>query len=62
MIEEAMIAANICAAKFLENHSRSLLYRIHEEPQEDKLNTAQEVLRSKEFKRLPAAKLINSLA
>ena len=62
MIEEAMIAANICAAKFLEKHSRSLLYRIHEEPQEDKLNTAQEVLQSNEFNKLPAAKLINSLA
>jgi ribonuclease R len=62
MIEEAMIAANICAAKFLEKHSRSLLYRIHEEPQEEKLITAQEVLQSKEFKKLPAPKLINSLA
>ena len=62
MIEEAMIAANICAAKFLEKHSRWLLYRIHEEPQEEKLNTAQEVLNSKEFRKLPAAELINSLA
>jgi ribonuclease R len=32
LIEEAMIAANVCAAKFLAKADRRLLYRVHEGP------------------------------
>jgi len=32
LIEEAMISANVCAARFLAKHERQLLYRVHEGP------------------------------
>lgn len=62
MIEEAMIAANICAAEFLDKNSRKLLYRIHDEPQKEKLSSCQEILDSREFGALPPAKMINAIA
>jgi len=37
MIEEFMIAANVCAAKFLTKHEMYALYRIHDVPSSDKL-------------------------
>ena len=37
MIEEAMISANICAAKFIKKHLGFGVYRIHEEPEHLKL-------------------------
>ena len=37
LIEECMIAANVCAARFLEKHKLSALYRIHEGPSADTL-------------------------
>ena len=37
IIEECMLAANVCAAKFLETHAIESLYRVHEPPQEEKL-------------------------
>lgn len=37
LIEECMIAANVCAAKFLKKHKMPLLYRIHEGPSPEKL-------------------------
>ncbi len=39
MIEEFMIAANISAARFIEKHASCGLYRVHDAPQEEKLNT-----------------------
>ncbi len=36
LIEEAMIAANVCAAQFLERHERQALYRVHEAPATEK--------------------------
>ena len=36
LIEEAMIAANVCAAQFLERHQRQALYRVHEAPEREK--------------------------
>ena len=36
LIEEAMIAANVCAARFLEQHRRHALYRVHEAPEQEK--------------------------
>lgn len=38
IIEEAMLNANVCAAKFLNTHELPALYRVHEPPSEEKLN------------------------
>lgn len=37
VIEECMLCANICAARFLEKHKQPGLYRVHEGPTEEKL-------------------------
>ncbi|MDD2883914.1 MAG: ribonuclease R [Dechloromonas sp.] len=37
IIEECMLAANVCASAFLADHKQTCLYRIHEAPSEDKL-------------------------
>ena len=37
LIEECMIAANICAAEYLEQHEIPTLYRVHESPKQEKL-------------------------
>lgn len=36
-IEECMITANVCAAKFLRKHKVPSLYRVHEHPNEERL-------------------------
>lgn len=38
VIEECMLCANICAARFLEKHKQLGLYRVHEGPTEEKLH------------------------
>jgi len=47
LIEECMLAANVCAASFLEKHKHPVLYRIHEGPTPEKLEALREFL--KEF-------------
>ena len=37
LIEECMIAANVCAAKFLHKHKLPGLYRVHDEPAPERL-------------------------
>jgi ribonuclease R len=37
LIEECMLAANVCAADFLKSHEQPALYRIHEGPTPEKL-------------------------
>ena len=37
LIEECMLCANVCAARFLEKHELPGLYRVHEGPKEQKL-------------------------
>ncbi|MFZ2269711.1 MAG: ribonuclease R [Azonexus sp.] len=37
IIEECMLAANVCASAFLAEHKQTCLYRIHEAPSEEKL-------------------------
>ena len=37
LIEECMLCANVCAAKFLDKHELDALYRVHEGPREQKL-------------------------
>ncbi len=47
LIEECMLAANVCAAAFLQEHGHPVLYRIHEGPTPEKLEAVREFL--KEF-------------
>jgi ribonuclease R len=42
LIEEAMIAANVCAARYLEDHHRLALYRVHERPSAEKASALQQ--------------------
>lgn len=44
LIEECMILANVCAARFLERHKIPALYRVHEAPDEEKLTELREFL------------------
>ncbi|GAB3111993.1 ribonuclease R [Aestuariicella hydrocarbonica] len=44
LIEECMLAANVCAARFLEKHELPGLYRVHEGPREEKLANLREFL------------------
>ena len=47
LIEECMLAANVCASAFLQEHKQSCLYRIHEGPTPEKLEGLRDFL--KEF-------------
>ncbi len=38
LIEECMLAANVCASEFLKKHEHPVLYRIHEGPTPEKLD------------------------
>jgi ribonuclease R len=44
LIEECMLCANVCSAKFLEKHNLVGLYRVHEGPTEQKLANLREFL------------------
>ncbi len=44
LIEEAMIAANVCAAEFIEKAKRHTLYRVHEAPSGEKLTQLRQAL------------------
>jgi len=46
LIEEAMLAANVCAAEFIESHQHPALYRVHEGPTPEKRVTLQNYLRT----------------
>lgn len=45
IIEEAMLAANVCAAKYIEKAGVPSLYRVHETPKLEKLNAFREFLK-----------------
>lgn len=45
LIEECMLAANVCASDFLQSHHHPALYRIHEGPTPEKLEGLREFLR-----------------
>lgn len=47
LIEECMLAANVCAADYLHTHKHTVLYRIHEGPTPEKLEALREFM--KEF-------------
>ena len=46
LIEEAMLAANVCAADFVGEHQRACLYRVHEGPTPEKLEILRAYLRA----------------
>ncbi len=45
IIEECMIAANVCAARFIEKHQVEALFRIHDSPDEERLLSFRQYLR-----------------
>ncbi|TMG96905.1 MAG: ribonuclease R [Betaproteobacteria bacterium] len=44
LIEESMLAANVCAAEYMTLHAQPALYRVHEGPPPDKLAALREFL------------------
>ncbi|GAA5317745.1 MAG: ribonuclease R [Candidatus Pelagadaptatus aseana] len=44
LIEECMLCANVCAARFLERHELPSLYRVHEGPRSERLENLREFL------------------
>ena len=46
LIEECMLAANVCTAQFLERHKHPALYRVHEGPTPEKLTALRDFLAS----------------
>jgi ribonuclease R len=46
LIEEAMLAANVCAADFIQRHEQPTLYRVHEGPTPEKRVALQNYLRA----------------
>jgi len=44
LIEEAMISANVCAAKYIGGNDARALYRVHEPPQADKADVLRDAL------------------
>jgi ribonuclease R len=46
LIEECMLAANVCASDFLRQHRQPMLYRIHEGPTPEKLAALRDFLAS----------------
>ena len=44
IIEECMLAANVCASEFLKKHKHPALYRVHEGPTADRLKTLQDFM------------------
>jgi ribonuclease R len=46
LIEESMLAANVCAAEFIEAHKHPALFRVHEGPTPEKRVTLQNYLRA----------------
>ena len=49
MVEESMLAANVCAANFMHKHYKSGIYRIHEEPEDIKLDSLKNFFSIKGF-------------
>lgn len=44
LVEECMLAANVCAADFIERKKAMCLYRVHDAPSEDRLTTLRATL------------------
>ena len=46
LIEECMLVANVCAADFVIQKKRNTLFRVHDAPEEGRINTLRTVLKS----------------
>jgi len=46
LIEECMLAANVCASDYLRGHRQAMLYRVHEGPTPEKLSALRDFLGS----------------
>ena len=44
LIEECMLAANVCAGNFIAKHEHPVLYRVHDVPAEEKVSTLRDFL------------------
>ena len=53
LIEELMVAANVCAAEELERLRQPCLYRVHDEPSREKLTALRDFLRTLDIKLSP---------
>ncbi|MBB4314376.1 ribonuclease R [Roseospira marina] len=53
LIEELMVAANVCAAEELERLREPCLYRIHDEPSQEKLGALRDFLRTLDISLAP---------
>ena len=49
MIEESMLAANVCAASFMNKHYKYGVYRVHEKPDDIKLDSLKSFFSLKGF-------------
>ncbi|PHK96953.1 ribonuclease R [Pseudoroseomonas rhizosphaerae] len=54
LIEEFMVAANVCAAEELERRRQPLLYRVHERPSDEKLEALRQFLGAMELELPPS--------
>lgn len=61
LIEAMMVAANVCAAESLEKAKRALIYRVHDEPKEDRLDNLSEYLATIDYS-LPKGQVITPVA
>jgi ribonuclease R len=59
LIEELMIAANVCAAETLEGRRQPCLYRVHDQPSADKLDALRQFLETVGLK-LPRAQVVRA--
>ena len=46
LIEEMMVSANVCAAETLEKHKKTLIYRVHDTPPDERVRALSDFLRS----------------
>ncbi|WP_245699143.1 ribonuclease R [Rhodospira trueperi] len=53
LIEELMVAANVCAAEELEKVRQPCMYRVHDEPSQEKLTALRDFLRTLDIKLAP---------
>jgi ribonuclease R len=50
LIEEMMVSANVCAAETLEKHKKTLIYRVHDTPPDERVRALADFLRSMNVK------------
>ncbi|MEM9422897.1 MAG: VacB/RNase II family 3'-5' exoribonuclease, partial [Pseudomonadota bacterium] len=61
LIEAMMVAANVCAAESLEKAKRALIYRVHDEPNPDRVDALREYLASIDYS-LPKGQVLTPIS